>query len=157
MRREIYEVRRALEALAVRDFTEHASAQEIAELRRALSALEDAERHEDSGADVLAIKEQFYHVLLENCGNDVIHSMLTTLNNRISILRSMSLSRTGRLADTVLEIREIVEAIEQRDSSAAHAASLRHVESAAENALESLRQVEANQNRELHTGDPYES
>lgn len=141
--RKIYEVRRVLEALAVRDFADHASVQEVAELRQTLSDLEDAERHEASGADVLVIKEQFYQVLLDGCGNDVVHSMLTMLNNRISILRSMSLSQTGRLSNTVVEIREIVEAIERRDSTAAHAASLRHVESAADNALQALRQMEA--------------
>lgn len=145
--RKIYEVRRVLEALAARDFTEHAADEDIVELRRALSALEDAERRKASGADILAIKQQFYHVLLGACGNDVVHSMLNTLNNRISVLRSMALSQTGRLLNTVLEIREIVEAIERRDPDGAHAASLRHVESSALNAIQALSQLEAEKSK----------
>lgn len=141
--RKIYEVRRVLEALAVRGFTDHATEKDITELRGALTALEEAERRAASGPDILVIKQRFYRILLDACGNDIVRNMLEMLNNRISILRSMSLSQAGRLAGTVREIREIVEAIERRDADAAHTASLRHVESATSNALQALRQLEA--------------
>lgn len=140
--RQIYDVRGVLETLAVRGFAEQATEEDIAELRGVLSELENAQRCGSPGPSVLVIKQRFYRVLLDACGNDIVRGMLEMLNNRISFLRSLSLSQAGRLPDTVREIREIVEAIERRDTEAAHAASLRHVESAASNALATLRQRE---------------
>ena len=137
--RQIYEVRGALETLAVAGFVIHATDADLRELRVVLRELEEAEQGEPTGQDLLALKKRFYDVLLDGCGNDVIRQLIGQLNNRISFLRSISLSRTGRLSGTVREIRAIVEALERRDGEAAQAAARIHVENASRNALETLR------------------
>lgn len=137
--RQIYEVRGGLEALAVAGFVVHAVDADLRNLRDVLRELEEAERGEPTGQELLALKKRFYDVLLDGCGNDVIRQLIGQLNNRISFLRSISLSRTGRLSGTVKEIRAIVEALQRRDSEAAAAATRTHVENASRNALETLR------------------
>lgn len=137
--RQIYEVRGGLEALAVAGFVVHAVDADLRNLRDVLRELEEAERGEPTGHELLALKKRFYDVLLDGCGNDVIRQLIGQLNNRISFLRSISLSRTGRLSGTVKEIRAIVEALQRRDSEAAASATRTHVENASRNALETLR------------------
>ena len=137
---QIYEVRGVVEALAVRGFAAVATDADLRELRAVLCELEEAERTVSAGQELLEIKKRFYDVLLDGCGNEVVRQTIGQLNNRISFLRSVSLSRPGRLSGTVREIRDIVEALERRDANAAHEATLRHVESASKNALETLRE-----------------
>ena len=48
-------------------------------------------------AALLAAKNAFYAVLLEGCGNQVVGQILTQLNNRVTLLRRLSLSQAGRL------------------------------------------------------------
>jgi DNA-binding GntR family transcriptional regulator len=137
--RQIYDVRGALETLAVRGFAAHARDEDVRRLRMVLDQLERVERGEPGDYDLFELKQQFYKVLLDGCGNEIVRRTIIQLNNRISFLRSVSLSRPGRLASTVQEIRDIVSALERRDADAAYHASLRHVENAARNALEALR------------------
>lgn len=137
--RQIYEVRGGLEALAVAGFVVHATDADLQKLQGVLRQLEEAEQSEPTGQELLALKKRFYDVLLVGCGNDVIRQLIGQLNNRISFLRSISLSRAGRLSGTVREIRAIVEALQRRDPEAASAAARTHVENASRNALETLR------------------
>lgn len=138
--RQIYEVRGVVEALAVRGFVAYAADADLRDLRAVFCELEEAEQGEFSGQELLEIKKRFYDVLLDGCGNEVVRQMIGQLNNRINFLRSISLSRTGRISGTVREIRDIVEALERRDAKAAYEATLRHVENASKNALETLRE-----------------
>ena len=138
--RQIYEVRGALEALSVRGFARHADHADLAALREVLAEMEIAAEGTPTGQEILAKKQRFYRVLLGGCGNDLVRQTISQVNNRISFLRAMSLARSGRLADTVREIRDIVEALENGDEEAAQAASLRHVESASIHALKTLRE-----------------
>ena len=58
--------------------------------------------------------------------------MLTQLNNRVTLLRRVSLGTEGRLPRTIAELEEVVSAIEARDPERARLMCARHVESAAE-------------------------
>ncbi len=135
--RDIYAVRQALEALAGEGFALNASEQQIGRLRAALDKLE-AINTGDSTYTLLDAKNDFYKILLEGCGNAVAGSMLTLLNNRVTILRRMSLSAPGRLPQTLKELTQIVEAIERRDGKRARKLCGEHVAKAAAIALKSL-------------------
>jgi len=135
--RDIYAVRGALEALAGEGFAQHATDEQVAELRAALNRLHQINAGESSQA-VLEAKNDFYSILLGGCGNSVVGSMLTLLNNRVTMLRRMSLSTSGRLQETLRELDEIVMAIEQRDSDRARDLSAAHVARASVVALKTL-------------------
>jgi DNA-binding GntR family transcriptional regulator len=126
--RDIYEVRISLESLAGRGFTLHATPEQRAALRA---------KQEDKAA-LLTLKNQFYDILIEGCGNLVAGQMLKQLNNRVTVLRRISMSQPGRMAQTLAELDAIVTAIEQGDAQTAATLCGAHVQKAAENVLRSM-------------------
>ena len=80
-------------------------------------------------------KQAFYAVLLEGAGNDMIPSLLSMMNARISLLRRVSLGHTKRLAGSIKEIRAILKAVKERNPAATAEACRIHVERAADAAL----------------------
>lgn len=133
--RQLYEVRSALEALAGRLFTVHASQAQRAALVRALQRIE---RLAAKGAPVLAAKDGFYDVLFEGGGNEALRAVVASLHARVSVLRSLSLSVPGRAVQSVSELRAIVDAVLANDAEGAAAACSRHVEEAGRVGLHAL-------------------
>lgn len=133
----IYQVRSALESLAVRLFVRNANSLQQKALATAVDRLAEAYQSRDL-SDLLPIKGEFYRVLLEGAGNPVISDQLRTLNSRISQLRGASLSSPNRLLDSLAEIRELQSAIASRDEEAAVKACELHVSKAARAALQML-------------------
>jgi DNA-binding GntR family transcriptional regulator len=132
--RSIYAVRQALEALAGAGCAANASDRDIADLE---TSLENIAKHQDI-ADQKALveaKNEFYRVLLTACGNPVVEEILTGLNNRINSLRRLSMAQPGRLADTVHELKGIINAIRERDAERASKLCAQHVANAAAVAL----------------------
>lgn len=127
---ELYEVRRPLEGLAGAGFARHASPGQIVRLREALEYLAMPEASASTSA-LLAAKNAFYDILLEGCGNRVVGQVLRQLNNRITVLRRISLATQGRLGETLAELSAIVAAIEKRDARLAARLCEVHVSRAA--------------------------
>jgi DNA-binding GntR family transcriptional regulator len=135
---ELYEVRAALEGLAARRFVAHASDSQVAALR---AAFEHVEQVTVEGGDIRAMlhaKDRFYDVLFKGSGNRSVYAILSGLQARVSVLRSHSLSRPGRPAQAVAEIRAIVEAVEACDAAAAARACELHLAGAARSGLGAL-------------------
>jgi DNA-binding GntR family transcriptional regulator len=116
--REIYDLRADLESMLVRDFVRNASDAQIAELAGLLPAIRDAARVNDVEA-LLVIMRQFYVVLIAGADNEVVADILESLHARISRLRVLAMSESGRTLKSVEEIGRIVCAIERRDSATA--------------------------------------
>jgi GntR family transcriptional regulator, trigonelline degradation regulator len=128
--KDIYAVREYLEALAGEGFARHASDEQMKRLRQALDYLATPAASATTDA-LLAAKNEFYAILLEGCGNLVAGQLLTQLNNRITLLRRLSLSRAGRLPETLKELDAIVRALESRDAAKAKELCASHVARAA--------------------------
>ncbi len=107
-------MRGLLEGFAGRGFAEHGTEEAIAELGRAVAAFRKAAEGDDRAALVSA-KTNFYAVLTEGAGNVFVKQLLTTLHNRITLLRVTSMTQEGRLKDSVAEIEDIYHAIASRD------------------------------------------
>ena len=135
---QIYRVRMELEGLAAELFAVHASAQQQQALKDALKQLKSSIRSEDA-ATRLAAKNDFYACLLEGCGNEALAEMLGLLNSRVTLLRATSLKHKGRARTSIVELTELVGALLRRDGRAARLAACRHVENAAQAALNVLR------------------
>lgn len=132
--RQLYEVRELLEGFAGRGFAERGSDAEIAELRDAVAGFRKAVKSGDRAA-LVAAKTRFYGVLTEGARNVFVKQSLTTLHNRITLLRVTSMTQEGRLAESVAEIEAIYEAIKDRDGDRAEAACKHHIAKAAKVAL----------------------
>ncbi len=133
----VYQVRAALEALAARLFVEHATDAQVKQLGAAVEQLAEAyETQEVEG--ILAAKQVFYDVLLEGTGNSIIHSLLRSLNDRITLLRRLTLTSPKRAKQSIREMRNLVACIKRRDADAAYEASMHHIQQAAKVGLKGL-------------------
>ena len=144
---DIYEMRMALEALAVQRFIERATAEQVAELR---AAFEDLTKLAETAEtlDQLKAKDTFYKALFTGAGSPPLTQMLTTLQGRVALLRSTSMSTPGRTRDMLAEVQAIVEAIEARDTARAKTATATHIRNAAQTALS---QISAQEETEIAT------
>jgi GntR family transcriptional regulator, trigonelline degradation regulator len=125
---EVYEVRALLEGAAAREFAERASENQLKALHRALRLVE---RRAEDPRGLLHAKGHFYEVFFDGSGNATIRQIIEGLQARVAVLRAASLQVDGRAAQSVVEIRAIVEAIERRDPAAASDAAAFHVRQAA--------------------------
>ncbi|CUX68703.1 GntR family transcriptional regulator (plasmid) [Agrobacterium tumefaciens] len=135
---QLYTVRALLESFAGQQFAENGSAEDIATLVDAVVEFESA-AESGVGQRLLAAKNTFYDCLMDGSKNIFVRQMLTSLHNRINLLRMTSMTQPGRLKHSVAEIKEIAEAIKARNGPLAAAACKHHIDMAAKVALEYLR------------------
>lgn len=137
----IYELRATLEEMAGRCFAERASASDRKALENAFAAFKRACRGK-LDKDVLAMKTGFYTALTAGAKNPMLEDMLRMIHWRVTMLRAHTLAQPGRLAKSLDEIGEIMDAIARRDPEAAGLACRRHVMNAAAIAAEILNAKE---------------
>jgi len=134
--RHLYEVRGALEAVAGRLAAENATPEQLARLNAAFKAIVDGKNA--PVAELIELKNAFYDAVIDASGNPIIGEMLANVQARISLLRGVTLSHPGRGSLMVEELTLVVDAINAGDADGAYAASLAHVRSAADIALDHL-------------------
>jgi DNA-binding GntR family transcriptional regulator len=140
---EVYEVRRALEELAMRAFIEKASNEQVSRLRAALTAFENETGEGGDFRALLRSKDDAYQVVLEGGDNDAVRTITEGLRARVRALDAASLGVPGRSAAELGELRLIVQAAERRDADAAAAAVHAHVAAASAAGLAALQAVDA--------------
>ena len=139
---DLYEVRDALEGLIVKRFTREAPDEQVATLRAAFDEYESVMADTSATTqDRLRRKDRFYNELLAGSGNREAEAVLKGLHARIQLLKASSLSEPGRVAESVQELRSVVEAIERRDAESAVQACTVHIARAATVATEVLAKL----------------
>ncbi len=138
---EIYQVRAAMEGLAGRLAALRATDEQRAALQSALAAVAAAEQSAALSA-LVAAKDRFYAVLVEGGANRTLGAILQSLQDRIAMLRYLTLAERGRAAQSVAEMGRILAAVLARDPAAAEEACIAHVEAAAVVAAQLLAQEE---------------
>lgn len=134
---EIYQVRSLLEGEAAAASAVNAKPTDHQKMRLALEIFGKAARRGEKELQVTSTAE-LYDVILGTCGNRIIEETLRGLHARISFLRERSMSQPGRAKFSLKEMSSICEAIERRDSDAARAAAIHHVERACAAAREAF-------------------
>lgn len=132
--RQVYEVREALECMAVRLFVERADAAELERLRAAVALLRQAHMAGEVGA-ILEVKKDFYDVLYAGSGNDVLRGQAALLQSRLYQLRARSLASPGRPQASITEIEHVLDRILAGDAAGASALWSEHIRRAASAAL----------------------
>lgn len=135
---QIYEVREVLEGFMCVLFAERSTPNDKNRLRLSLEKLEEYVQKGDF-KNQLKESNKFYEILMEGCGNEVLHHLLKSLHARISFLRRMSLSCQGRPSRSARELRGIYEAIEKGDIDAIYNSTKYHVREAKLSMLQFLR------------------
>ena len=136
--RQVYEVRSALEELAFGLFSERASEVELDGLKIALKELRTAFLSENR-TSIREATTRYYACILEGCGNFEIGNVLGLLHDRISLLRTHSMSQKDRWKFSLAEIEAITQAVIDGDSEAARAASRVHIQLATKAVFEGLQ------------------
>lgn len=126
---QIYAVRSALEGLAARLFTRTATQEQRDALAEAVAEIESA------GDDIPALleaKRHFYDVFLLGAGNMYVDEMLSLVRARIWPMRSKSLTKPGRPAESLGEVKALLAAVQVHDETAAEQAMMNHIRNAAQ-------------------------
>lgn len=138
---DLYEMRAALESLAVQRFVQRATPEQVAALRAAVTEIERTASSSDSRKQLDA-KDEFYRVLFTGSGSEPLQQTLAGLQARVRLLRATSLSDPGRPAKAASELRAVVDAVEAGDAEAAATACAQHIRNAARTALAKLNDTE---------------
>lgn len=131
--RDLYELRVALEVLAVRRAAERASAESTAELR---AMLDETANLLDAGGDGAYPSDIDVHRgIAQLAGNRPLLETALNVHHRIFLARSRSGYQPARAKDAYAEHCEIVDAITRRDADLAEDLVRRHLGRSLRNAL----------------------
>ncbi|MCE2660793.1 MAG: GntR family transcriptional regulator [Rubrivivax sp.] len=113
---QVYHVLALLEADAAAQVAAHADATQLQRLRQLHDQLESHAARRDA---FFATNEAFHMALLEAAGNRWSLQVATDLRKMMKLNRHHSLFKQGRLADSLNEHRQLMQALEQRDADTA--------------------------------------
>ena len=132
---EVFEIRRALEALAAELAAERASEDELERLERLLVEIGKGIEKRDVAA-VVALDTEFHDLLYRASRNERLGQLLSQLREHIQRYRTETLSNPARMKVALEEHRKIVEALAARDGDLARRLAAEHIESAESSLME---------------------
>lgn len=127
---DLYEARALLEGALARCFVQRAGPVQLEVLVDALHQLELGVATDDP-TTALGAKDRFYAALVDGASNQVLADIVETLRARVALLRSQTMAVAGRPAQSLSELRRIVDAVIRRDADGAAEAATAHVRNAA--------------------------
>ena len=128
---EYYEVRIALEMLALEGACTHMSDQALRDLADEWDAKKQKGR--TRVLDHMVLREESFHVALaEGSGKQVLVAYLGDINNHLRIIRRLNFAYGKRVDLTYREHYDIVQALLRRDLQAAQRKMKRHIQKSAE-------------------------
>ncbi len=129
--RQIYDIRRLLEAEAASACARVADTKVKAQLRKALAVLDQAFR-QDATLQLYAATTDFYQVIFTAADHQIAWEVVQRLNGRISRLRALTLSHGSRRVSGPAHMANICRAICDNDAGAAAQAVRTHLDDAAD-------------------------
>ncbi len=126
---DLLHVREVLEGLVVRLATENMNQELIYRLHRGLKEISTTDKRADRLLKYTPADVEFHALLLEACDNDLLKSMMETVNAHLQMVRLRTVGLPGRPELTVREHYKILEAIEQENPIHAEKSMRKHVES----------------------------
>ncbi|AXI47686.1 GntR family transcriptional regulator [Sulfitobacter sp. SK012] len=131
--KQIYDIRRQLEASAAVACAANQTAEFVVRLRAALRALE-ATMNDTTWTELLQASTRFYEIIFEEAGHSVAWEIVQRLNGRISRLRALTLSSKDRKRPGIEHMTAIHDAILSQNAKAARIAVNAHIDDAAQTA-----------------------
>ena len=133
---EVYEVRAALEMLAVTLAAERITDEELDALERQVLRESEAEENSDENAldNIIYIDSTFHDIIYQAAHNQRLVQFVNILQEQLQLFRAASLSRPGRSKTALDEHKQIVEALAERNGELASRLAKEHIENA-ENAM----------------------
>jgi DNA-binding GntR family transcriptional regulator len=135
---EIYELRADLEARLVRGYCFHAKDADLERISKFLPEIRAAELTRDRQA-LVGIMLRFNDHIMDVARLEVTSDLLRVLLARISWLRVLSMTQPNRVANSIVEIGALVEALHRRNPQEAEDAVRYYIANAGCAALEQMR------------------
>jgi DNA-binding GntR family transcriptional regulator len=129
--KEIYEIRTLLECAAVKECSKVITPEGIQELYRLHDQIA-ALLEKDDIKTALSLTKDFYELIFHTAEKHVAWVLVEQLNSRISRLRALTLSSTGRKTAGPKDLYEMVKALEEHDAEEACDICERHLKEAYE-------------------------
>lgn len=136
---QLFRVRALLEGFCGAEFALRGTDEELAAFDQAVAEFARAARASAGTQTLVACKAELYRCMIKGARNVFVEGMLTSLHNRINLLRATTMMQPDRLPRSVEEIEEINAAIQARDVERARQACINHVEQGAKVALKVLQ------------------
>ena len=136
--KEIFEIRSALESLAISLATMRIEPDELEKLQTLLAQIGGHIENKDIDK-IVATDIEFHGLLYQVSRNERLVNIISNLKEQLARFRTLSMSYPGRLQETLAEHRAMVEAIAAGDVEAAREAAERHMEQAEETLLRAMR------------------
>ncbi|MCX5496123.1 GntR family transcriptional regulator [Kaistia dalseonensis] len=137
---DLYEVRILLEARACELCAASMTAERMRALDESMVAIEASARSGDRNAQ-RASNGRFYDEIFAAAGNVVLGQILGSLHSRVSYLRSTSMSRPGRPAESLRELKALLAALKAGDGVEAARLSTAHIVAARHAALQAIGEL----------------
>ena len=132
---EVYEVRSALEMLAVTLAAERITEEELDALERQVLRESEEEKADDGDLDsIIYIDSSFHDIIYQAAHNQRLVQFINILQEQLQRFRAASLSKPGRSKTALEEHKKIVEALSERNGDLASKLARDHIENA-ENAM----------------------
>jgi len=123
---QIFTVLSLLEGQAAKETAIKATEDQLTQLDNLHHRLEKAAADRDTG-QFFEINVKFHELIQEIAGNKWMNGVIEDLRKVLKLQRRDSLSRSGRLLSSLVEHREILQAILKRDPQAAELAMRKHL------------------------------
>lgn len=125
----IFQIRMALEGLAIRLAASLLTADDLLHMEGLLDAHKEALAARDFSR-VSKINSEFHNVIISRCANPLLQQMLLNLDDHLKRYRLLSISQGVRMGKSVPEHQAIFSALQERDPDKAEQAMRAHLESA---------------------------
>jgi DNA-binding GntR family transcriptional regulator len=116
----------ALESIATRLITLHASDADIGELRRLFVFFDDAHRPSEYLSEYSKANLNFHQALIRLSGSQLLVDMTSNLLLHVRGIRQITIGRDNRTSQSIIDHLAIIEAIERRDTARAEELSREH-------------------------------
>lgn len=124
---DIYQVRRALEELAIRLTIDKLTSEKLATLRQTLDDIEQAMQRGDMEA-VSEADNRFHELIARYSENETLIAQLEALSHQVQLIRMMANQNPEVVARTSLQRPQILAALEARDADLAARLLGEHIE-----------------------------
>ena len=129
---DVFHLMALLEADAARTVAQSATDQQLKELETLHQQLEKSTKDQKDHIRFFTLNEAFHTKLLEVANNRWAGQMVADLRKVMKLNRAESLTKPGRIAESLAEHAVIMAALKKRDAAAAHAAMQAHINSGLE-------------------------
>jgi DNA-binding GntR family transcriptional regulator len=129
---DVFHLMALLEADAARTVAQTATDQQLKELETLHQQLEKSTKDQKDHIRFFTLNEAFHTKLLEVANNRWAGQMVADLRKVMKLNRAESLTKPGRIAESLAEHAVLMAALKKRDAAAAQAAMQAHIDSGLE-------------------------